>query len=224
MDDHLSTLAEEAHTFFDLQTKTRDQALGHSRQLTRFCAKAIRAAHRNEFDLAAELLGEARTLADTLGSDLVEFPNLFNAGYTQDALKEYAEASLTLALIQDTELPGAEALGVAIPTYLRGLAEAATELRRRCLDILRKGYSEEAERMLACMDDIYNMLVTMDYPDAVTNGLRRQTDLLRSVLERTRGDLTTSFRQHHLQEAMENLLNRVDHQANSEENKDHPGI
>ena len=120
---------------------------------------------------------------------------LFFAGYTQDALKEYVEATLTCAIVESRPLPKPEVLDIENATYLNGLAEVTGELRRRCLDILRQGYSPEAERLLGWMDEIYNLLVTVDYPDALTNGLRRQTDLVRGIVERTRGDLTISLRE-----------------------------
>jgi translin len=184
-------------------------ALAQARQLTRHCANAIRAAHRSEFDQAAAGLEVARALVRALKDELKEYPDLYFAGYTQDAIKEYAEASLTCALIQKQPLLTPEELGVEYATYMNGLAEVNGELRRRCLDILRHGYSPEAERLLSCMDDIYAVLVMLDYPDAVTNGLRRQTDLVRGIVEKTRGDLTLSLRQQELQEAMERLMARL---------------
>ncbi|MFN2146202.1 MAG: haloacid dehalogenase, partial [Anaerolineales bacterium] len=135
---------------------------------------------------------------------------LYFAGYTQDALKEYAEAMIVFALVVDLPLPTPEELDMEPSTYLKGLAEAVGELRRRIMDILRGGHSQEAERLLSEMDEIFNVLVTMDYPDAVTYGLRRQTDITRGIIERTRGDITLSFRQHQLEktnrQAEENIL------------------
>jgi translin len=201
--DNLNQIAERVHQVFELRTRARDKALGQARQLTRFAAHTIRAVHRNEVDLAAENLTQARTLVEALKLDLAGFPDLYFAGYTQDAIKEYAEASITSALVQNQPLPTPEELGLEHATFINGLAEVPGELRRRCLDILRQGYSQEAERLLGCMDDIYDLLVTLDYPDAITNGLRRQTDLVRGILERTRGDLTISQREQQLQLALE---------------------
>ncbi len=144
-------------------------------------------------------------MADRLKNDLVQYPDLFYSGYTQDALKEYVEANVTCALIRNQPLLTPEELGVTGFTYLNGLAEVVGELRRRTLDILRHGYSQEAERLLGIMDDIYSVLVTMDYPDAITNGLRRQTDLARGIIEKTRGDITFSLRGEHLEQAIGNL-------------------
>jgi len=165
--------------------------------------------HRDDNDVAKENLSEAHLLVETIQSNLAQYPDLYHAGYTQDALKEYAEAKIVYALILDNPLPTPEELGLEYATYLKGLAETSGELRRRCLDILRHGHSEEAERLLSLMDDIYAVLVTMDYPDAITGGLRRLTDIVRGVNERTRGDMTISLRQEHLEESMRRLDDKL---------------
>jgi len=136
---------------------------------------------------------------------LASYPDLFYAGYTQDALKEFVEANVTCALIRNEPLQTPEELVVEPSTYLNGLAEVVGELRRRSLDILRHGYSPEVERLLNIMDEIYSIMVTMDYPDAITNGLRRQTDLARGIIEKTRGDITFSLRGEHLTQAISQL-------------------
>ncbi len=201
----LEQIAEKIRKGFDVRTTARDQALAQARQLTRACALSIRAVHRDETDTMNEHLIEARTLADGLRKDLAAYPDLFYAGYTQDALKEFVEANVTCALIQNKPLFTPAELNVADATYLNGLAEVVGELRRRTLDIIRHGYSQEAERLLGYMDEIYSVLVTMDYPDAITNGLRRQTDLARSIIEKTRGDVTFSLRGEHLEQAISKI-------------------
>ncbi len=134
---------------------------------------------------------------------------MFYAGYTQDALKEFVEANVTCSLIRNEPLQTPEDLLVDPSTFLNGLAEVVGELRRRTLDILRHGYSTEAERLLGIMDEIYSVLVTMDYPDAITNGLRRQTDLARSIIEKTRGDITFSLRGEHLEKSIGKLIDQL---------------
>lgn len=205
---NLNDIAEKIHRNFEGQTQVRDKALGQARLLTRHAAQAIRAIHRLEEDLATENLNEARKLVETLKTNLSTYPDIYYAGYTQDAIKEYAEASITVAVILNQDIPTPESLEVEDATYLNGLAEVTGELRRRCLDILRLGYSEDAERLLACMDDIYNLLVTIDYPDAITHGLRRQTDLVRGILERTRGDLTLSLREERLKRVLDGTIDQ----------------
>lgn len=207
---HLEQIAERIRLSFDARTNARDRALSQTRTLTRLCANAIRAIHRDERLLAQQNLGEARQLVESLRVNLAEYPDLYYAGYTQDALKEYAEANIVFALVIDESLPTPEELDLEQATYLQGLAEAAGELRRRCMDILRHGHSHEAERLLSHMDDIYAVLVTMDYPDAITGGLRRLTDIVRGVTERTRGDMTTSLRQEQLQQSLQRLEARLE--------------
>lgn len=201
----LESIADQIRQRFDILTAMRDQALTQARALTRACSLAIRAVHRDDKEAMEAQLAQARTLADKLCSELAPYPDLFYAGYTQDALKEFVEANVTCALILNQPLQTPEDLHVEEATYLNGLAEVVGELRRRTLDILRSGYSEEAERLLGYMDEIYSVLVTMDYPDAITNGLRRQTDLARGIIEKTRGDVTFSLRGEHLTQAIKQL-------------------
>jgi translin len=205
----LESIADQIRKNFDARTAARDQALAQARQLTRACSLAIRAVHRDDTETMQAQLLEAHRLADTLRNSLVSYPDLFHAGYTQDALKEFVEANVTCALIKSQPLPTPEELGVEPATYLNGLAEVVGELRRRTMDILRHGYSTEAERLMGVMDEIYSVLVTMDYPDAITNGLRRQTDLARGIIEKTRGDITFSLRGGHLEEAIGRLLTQM---------------
>lgn len=201
----LEKIAEQIRQNFDAQTAIRDKALGQARALTRACALSIRAVHRDETEVMQAHLDEAKTLADSLRNDLADYPAFFFAGYTQDSLKEFAEASITCALIRHQALPTPEDLTLPPNTYLNGLAESVGEMRRRCLDMLRQDNSAEAERLLGHMDDIFAILVTMDYPDAITNGLRRQTDIIRAILERTRGDVTFSLRGEKLERSLSRL-------------------
>ena len=205
----LETIAERIRQNFDVRNSKRDDALKQARQLTRACSLAIRAVHRDDKEAMEANLAEAQTLADKLRNELRGHPQLFFANYTQDALKEFVEANVTCALIQNQPLQTPEELDVEDATYLNGLAEVIGELRRRTLDILRSGYSEEAERLLGHMDDIYSVLVTIDYPDAITNGLRRQTDLARGIIEKTRGEVTFSFRSAQLTKAIRGLSSQL---------------
>jgi len=201
--ENLDDIIERIHQSFEDRTKVRDQALKQARMLTRHCANAIRAVHRDDTKLAHQHLHEASLLVEELNKIKDDYADIYFAGYTQDALKEYAEANITQALINQESLPTPEELQLEYVTYLKGLAESAGELRRRCMDILRHNQIDEAERLLSNMDEIYAVLVTMDYPDAITGGLRRLTDIVRGVTERTRGDLTMSLRQTRLEKRLQ---------------------
>jgi translin len=187
---------------FEAMSTARDAAVTEGRQVIRLAANTVRALHRSENDAAAGLLTQARTLLDSIRSQTAPYPNLYWAGYVQDAMKEYAEAEITAALLQGHAIPTSQDLHVEDAAWLNALAEAGSELRRDVLDALRRDDTDRAEQLLSAMDAIYGVLVTVDFPDAVTGGLRRTTDQFRAVLERTRGDVTVSVRQSRLEHAL----------------------
>jgi translin len=209
--DDLNNIAETIRAALVTKNAARDTAVARSREVIRHCAEAIRAVHRREWVAAEAKLAAARAAADEMRAGIDGHPDLYYTGYTQDALKEVVEAFATSAIVRGQPLPTPAALAVEPAAYLNGLAEAATELRRFILDILRRedGDTAEAERLLEWMDDIYDQLVTFDFPDAITGGLRRQTDVVRGVLERTRGDLTTTVQQQRLQAALRRAENQT---------------
>jgi translin len=201
---NLEPLAEGFRVRFERRMVAREHALASSRRGVRSCANAIRALHRGEWDVARTLMHEAKASIDN-GLDAVrEHPDIGFAGYLQDAQKEYAEARITEALITGADgLPGAEELGVEDAPYLNGMAEAIGEGRRFALDLLRNGDVGRAEMVLSTMEDLYSVLVSIDYPDAITGNLRRSTDVARSLIEKTRGDVTTAIGQRGLREALD---------------------
>ncbi|MBI3286494.1 MAG: haloacid dehalogenase [Chloroflexi bacterium] len=201
----MKDIAESALTRLEAKNQAREEALQKSRRLTRLSADTIRAVHRGELEEAQGLLVQGRDLAARLRADLTPHPDLFYTGYAQDAMKEFAEANLTYAFITNGRPPRPDELGVEIPAYLNGLGEAAGELRRHVLDLIREGKVERGEAILGVMDDIYSVLVSIDYPDALTGGLRRTTDMVRGVLEKTRGDLTIALRQNQLEQALKQI-------------------
>jgi translin len=207
--EQLDTIADDIRDNFTRRNAVRDTTLVRSRDLIRLCATVIRASHRNDFEQARKLLGAAREVSATMCAETAPYPDLYFAGYTQSALKELAEAYITVALAQGDSLPTPKEIAVDEPAYLNGLAEAASEMRRRSLDVIRHGETAEAERLLAAMDEIYAVLMTFDFPDAITGGLRRRVDSLRGVLERTRGDLTLSMRQDMLRQALREFEERM---------------
>ena len=194
---------------FDARHAAREEALAATRRIIQHSAGCIRAVHRREFDDAGALLAQARADARRAQTALAEHGEIYHAGFLHDALKELAEASLTLAVIAGRPLPTPEDLGVEYPAYLNGLAETVGELRRFALDSLRHGERDRAESLLRAMDEIYGLLVTFDYPDAITRGLRRNTDMVRGVTERTRGDLTLVAVQQELETRIQALQDRL---------------
>ena len=175
---------------FEARHEAREAGLASSRRVIQHSANSIRAMHRGEFEQAAKLLEEAGQNARQAQEALADFPEIYHAGFIHDALKEYAEASISVALVRGEPLPTPKEIAVEYHAYLNGLAEAVGELRRYTLDAMRRGDTEGPEALLTIMDEIYAQLVTFDFPDAITRGLRRHTDRVRGVTERTRGDLT----------------------------------
>lgn len=190
---------------FSVKDAAREKVLPLCREVIRYCSQAIRATHRQEFDQAKKLLESAHNLFNEIEQIIIECSELAHAGFIRDAQKEFAEGSITLALVTGKPLPSPDELGVDAAAYLNGLGEAAGELRRYLLDSMRRGDLSRGEELLAAMDDIYSVLVTMDFPDAITMGLRRTTDMVRGVLEKTRSDLTLVIQQKELENKLGQL-------------------
>ena len=188
---------------FSAKDAAREKALPLCREAIRYCSQAIRAVHRQEFDRAKELLQTAHNLLGEAEQAITACSELINTGFFRDAQKEFAEGSITLALVTGKQPPDPDELGIDSAAYLNGLGEAVGELRRYLLDSMRRGDLSQGEELLSAMDNIYNILVTMDFPDAITAGLRRTTDMVRGVLERTRSDLTLIMRQKDLENRLE---------------------
>lgn len=212
MQEHLEAiraLGERARRELGEKFTAREEALRRAREVVQKSALAIRAVHRHQFQEARALLGEAGALLESVHRSLAPHPDILYAGFVEDAQKEFAEAHTTLAFASDSPLPTPEQLGVGLVPYLNGLGEAVGELRRFILDALRRGETSPCEGLLEVMDEVYTALVTIDFPDAMTGGLRRTTDMVRGVLERTRGDLTMALRQRALEERLAQLGERL---------------
>ena len=207
--ENLDNIAEKIRQDFLAQDAAREKAMPLGREVIRYCGNAIRAVHRQEFGQALDMLKTARQLLDDEEKALASGSELHNTGFLRDAQKEYAEGCITLALIKGDKLPDPDTLGTEYSAYLNGMGEAVGELRRYLLDGLRKGDLARGEGLLQAMDDIYNTLVTIDFPDAITGGLRRTTDMVRGVLERTRSDLTLTIQQKVLEDKLDRFKDNL---------------
>lgn len=198
----LDGIQEYCRERFDKKSAGRELALSGSRTTIRYCANAIRALHREEWDEALRLTAEAETTLRAAEAALEAFPEIFYAGFLMDAQKEYVEARATYAIVRGEAVPTPQDLGVGEAPYLNGLGDTVGELRRFILDKLRHGQLERCEELLDAMDDIYYVLISMDYPDAITGGLRRTTDVARGLIERTRGEFSIALVQENLEAAL----------------------
>lgn len=205
----LDQIMEHVRADFADKNVAREKALPLCREAIRFSANAIRAVHRNDFVTAQELVGKAGAQVATAKKSLEGHADIYHAGFVHDSQKEFAEASITLALISGRDLPTPQSLDVELPAYLNGMGEAVGELRRHLLDTLRSGDVEQCETWLRAMDEMYSVLVTVDYPDAMTGGLRRTTDSVRGILEKTRGDLTLSVQQRRLEQRLDEFGSKL---------------
>ncbi|HYH50111.1 MAG TPA: haloacid dehalogenase [Acidimicrobiia bacterium] len=205
--DEIQAGGEWARSILESKHKARETTLAACRRTIQACAASIRAVHREQFDVAEDLSAQAASHLSEAMAAVEQHADIRHAGFVHDAAKEYAEARMTLAFVRGDPLPRPDELpGVEVQAYLNGMAEAASELRRYILDLLRRGRPERGEELLGYMDEVYSLLVTIDFPDAMTGGLRRTTDALRGVLERTRGDLTMTLLQSRLLEGIESRV------------------
>lgn len=196
-------IADSLRATLDAKTAARERGLVSSRSAIRACGNAIRALHRYEIDTAKDLLDEAQAHVDEARSALSGHADMLHAGFVHDSEKELTEARITFALVTGAAFPTPEEVGVPPSAYLKGMAESIGEMRRHILDLMRQGELARCEELLGAVDDMYYVLVSMDYPDGITFGLRRLTDVARSIIERTRGDFTTSTIQSSLREALQ---------------------
>jgi translin len=209
--DGLNEIGDAARDHFTAKHRAREEALALCRETIRLSANTIRCVHRRDFDAAEELIARAAGNLKEIDAALADHRDIFYAGFVRDAEKEYAEAATTLALIAGRPLPTASDLGILVAAYMNGLGETMGELRRHLLDSLRQGEVQHCEEVLAAMSDIYDVLITMDFPEAITAGLRRTTDAMRGILERTRGDFTMAA----VQRRLENKLDEFGERPNS---------
>ncbi len=202
MTDNLDSIADQIRQDFSAKDAARERVLPLCREVIRHCGNSIRAVHRQEFESARDLLQFARNLLHEVRQAAAAENELVGTGYIRDAQKEFTEGSITMALITGQKIPGPDELGVDSAAYLNGLGEVSGELRRYLLDSMRHGDLSRGEELLSIMDDIYSVLVTIDFPDAITGGLRRTTDMVRGILEKTRSDLSLAIRQKELEERL----------------------
>ena len=197
--DSFAKLSAASLQSFGQRHDARERGLRISRQVIRLSANAIRAVHRGEFQLAKDLIAEGKSILMESVPILQTNPEIYHAGFLVDARKEFSEANITLALLSGDVLPQPDDIGVDVTAYLKGLGDAAGEMRRYILDSLRKDHWDRCEEIMEVLDELYSLLTTIDFPEGVTGGLRRTTDMVRGTLERTRGDFTMALRQRSLE-------------------------
>ncbi|HEY3273140.1 MAG TPA: haloacid dehalogenase [Methanocella sp.] len=205
----MKEICDHIRVRFDDMDRAREHSLGLSRRVIRNSGDAIKAIHREEWDRADQLINETGDLIKQVNDLLSDKPDIYYSGYVGNAQTEYAEVSVLSAVLRDTTIPTPHELGIDDAAYLNGIGDVVGELRRHILDLIRKGRPAEGEKYLDVMDEFYTEMMSIDYPDAITHGLRKKTDVARSLIERTRGDLTNALQVKDLKNAMEEFEKRI---------------
>jgi translin len=207
--DRLDDYAAAARERLERIHQDRETAYATSRKVVQSASATIKQVHRGEFDHARASLEETARLTAEMLDAVAASPEVGYGGFVADAAREYAEAAIVLALIAGHDLPGPQDLDLEPVFWLNGLADAAGELRRHVLDLIRRAEVDAAEDFLRAMDEIYQTVMSFDYPSGVTYGLRGRSDAVRGMVERTRGDLTNALRQARLEQRMKDLEARL---------------
>lgn len=212
----INEIAAEIQQDFEAKDKAREIGLSLSREVVRTCGTAIRHIHRGDIGKAAMLLEDARGALEDIDLQLADHPDIYYSGFVEHAQQEFVECAVVHQLLtkendsdSDT-LPSPQELGVTYAAYLNGLGDVVGELRRHILDLIRQDMPQDGDQFLDIMDDMYSTLMMFDYPDAITRGLRRKSDVARSLIERTRGDLTNAIRQQKLEQTMKKFESRFE--------------
>jgi translin len=200
--ESMKDICDDIRARFDKMDAARESALAASRKITRNSGDSIKAIHREEWEPAESLIQETRGIVIFLHDSLTEFPSIYYSGYVEDSQAEFAEVSILYSVLRGLPLPTPNGLAIENTAYLKGVGDATGELRRHILDLIRKGRPEEGEKYLDIMDEYYTEMMSFDYPDAIMHGLRKKTDVARSLIERTRGDLTNALEIKGLHESM----------------------
>lgn len=201
----MSDICEGIRTRFDAMDEARERSLDASRKITRYSGDAIKAIHRGEWERADKMMVETGKLVREVNDLLKGFPEIYYAGFVGNAQTEYAEVSILYAVLHGRDIPDYVDMGVDPAAYLNGVGDAIGEIRRHILDLIRLDRAEEGEKYLDVMDEFFTEMTSFDYPDAITRGLRKKTDTARSLIERTRGDLTNALQAKKLIRSMDKL-------------------
>lgn len=197
----------------ELKDRIREEGLKISREIVRECRTASFALHGKNFEKASNSIEAAGKALKKLEARFEGHADIYHAGFVEHAQQEYSEVAVLYSLLKDEgkaqNLPSPDELGVEYAAYLNGLGDVVGELRRHILDLIREESFEKAEVFLGVMENIHETIMDFDYPDAITGGLRRKTDVSRSLIEKTRGDVVNAIQQKKLELAMKSLESRL---------------
>ncbi|WP_457619607.1 hypothetical protein [Methanopyrus sp.] len=200
---NLRETIEDIRGELDALDEARDEAQVVLRDLHKLSSEAVYEVHRGNLEEARRRLDEAAELVSKLHDLLGDFPELLRTGFAENHLQEYAEAEILYSIVKDLRAPSPEEINVSPRAYLLGLLDAVGELRRIVVDALREGDLDRAEEFLGIMEEIYSLTMTFDYPRSVVPNLKRKQDVARSLLEKTRSEVTIAGKTEELKRALE---------------------
>ncbi|HII81072.1 MAG TPA: haloacid dehalogenase [Methanosarcina sp.] len=209
----LEEISNRIRENLEVKDRIREEGLKISREIVRECRTASFALHGKDFEKASNSIETAGKALKKLEARFEGHADIYHAGFVEHAQQEYSEVSVLYSLLKDEgkmlSLPSPDELGVEYTAYLNGLGDVVGELRRHILDLIRGEAFEKAEVFLGIMENIHATLMDFDYPDAITGGLRRKTDVSRSLIEKTRGDVVNAIQQQKLELSMKSLESRL---------------
>ncbi len=203
---NLDEVISEIEGRLDEKDEVRELAIKSSRTIARLAGAAIQGMHRGE-DSAA-ILHETHEEVAKLRSLLDGHPDLFHAGFVENAMQEACESFLVHAILEGEKLPTPKECGVTDTAYLLGLGDVVGELRRFALTALRDGDVASASHSLERMERILDSLMRFDYPTALI-ALKRKQDVARSLIEKTRGEVAVAARSHELAKKIDSLHGKL---------------
>jgi translin len=202
----LETIINDIDSILKAKDETREKVITHSREVIRRAGSSVLAVHKRDKKALDENMDAAKAALEA-ALDLCRVQQeYYYVGPMPQAFQEYAEAACVRAMVAGKPLPKPSSLGIPVEPYTTGLADAVGEMRRYALDSLRRDDLKEAERALGIMEEIYTALKGFDFPRAVVPNLRRKVDVMRRLLEETRGDVTLAQQGHLIRESIEKAL------------------
>jgi translin len=218
---NLEDIVERIDQYISEKDKIREEALKSSRDIIICCRKAIQRLHQDQLPEAETFIQQASAKLVQLYDFTKPYPDLFHAGFVENAAQELVEAHCLYNIMKGEDLPDPDKIQTTYSAYLLGLCDVVGELRRGALDFMLEGNAAKANEYLHHMDRIYDAIMSFDYPSALVP-IKKKQDMVRSLIEKTRGELVVANcerRIHEKTHEFHGLLDRVNGEKKNGEKK-----
>ena len=185
----LHELMSEAEQALAAEEEATNLAFNLSRKIIRKTKTAIHGIHAGQRD--PELIDSISSDLAGLVEAVAGYPKLVYGADVESAMMEFAETVIYDYALRGEEIPSYRVLEITPAAWVLGLADSIGELRRDMLDRLMKGNLPEATRIFSKMEELCDVLMTLDIKDSVVP-VRRKQDIARGIMERSRTDLATA--------------------------------